>query len=132
MAETTETVEEKTQETQAQQAGQEDSKKQAQSVEFSEAAETATPGHGTSIDILLDMSVPVTVAIGKTEILIQRLLQLGPGSVLKLDKAVEAPADLYLRDTKFATGSIVVVDGMFAVKIKEIIGAGAAVTANKE
>lgn len=134
MAETTETVEEKTQESQDQQdqAGQDDSKKQAQSVEFSEAAGTETSGHGTSIDILLDMNVPITVAIGKTEILIQRLLQLGPGSVLKLDKAVEAPADLYLRDTKFATGSIVVVDGKFAVKIKEILGAGAAVTANKE
>jgi flagellar motor switch protein FliN/FliY len=131
MAETTETVEEKTQESQDQ-AGQEDSKKQAQSVEFSEAAETETPGHGTSIDILLDMSVPVTVAIGKTEILIQRLLQLGPGSVLKLDKPIEAPADLYLRDTKFATGNIVVVDGKFAVKIKEILGAGATATANKE
>jgi flagellar motor switch protein FliN/FliY len=131
MAETTETVEEKTQESQDQ-AGQEDSKKQAQSVEFSEAAETETSGHGTSIDILLDMSVPVTVAIGKTEILIQRLLQLGPGSVLKLDKPIEAPADLYLRDTKFATGNIVVVDGKFAVKIKEILGAGATATANKE
>jgi flagellar motor switch protein FliN/FliY len=134
MAQATETVEEKTQESQNQQnqAGQQDSKKQVQTAEFSEAAETETTGHGTSIDILLDMSVPITVAIGKTEILIQRLLQLGPGSVLKLDKPIEAPADLYLRDTKFATGSIVVVDGKFAVKIKEILGAGAAVTSNKE
>lgn len=144
MAETTETVEEKTQQSQGQQdqAGQQDlsaeasakadSKKQVQTAEFSEAAETETPGHGTSIDILLDMSVPITVAIGKTEVLIQRLLQLGPGSVLKLDKPIEAPADLYLKDTRFATGSIVVVDGKFAIKIKEILGAGAAVAANKK
>jgi flagellar motor switch protein FliN/FliY len=134
MAQATETLEEKTQESQNQQnqAGQQDSQKQVQSVEFSEAAETETSGHGTSIDILLDMCVPVTVTIGKTEILIQRLLQLGPGSVLKLDKPIEAPAELYLRDTKFATGSIVVVDGKFAVKIKEILGSGVAATANKE
>ncbi len=134
MAQTTETVEEKTQENQNQQdsAGQQDSKTQAKSVEFSEAAETKVTGHGTSIDILLDMKVPVTVAIGQTEILIQRLLQLGPGSVLKLSKPIEAPADLYLKDTKFATGSIVVVDGKFAVKIKEVLGAGAALTANKQ
>jgi flagellar motor switch/type III secretory pathway protein FliN len=32
--------------------------------------------------------------------------------------------DLYLKDTKFATGSIVVVDGHFAVKIKQILGLG--------
>jgi len=134
MAETTQTVEEKTEEQQDQQnqVGQEDSKAQAQSVEFSEAAENKTTGPGASIDILLDMNVPVTVAIGRTEVPIQRLLQLGPGSVLKLDKPIDAPADLYLKDTRFATGNIVVVEGRFAVRIKEILGTGAAAGANKE
>jgi len=103
---------------------QTDSKTQAQAVEFSEAPETETTGAGGGIDILLDMNVPVTVAIGQTEITVRRLLQLGPGSILKLDKPIDAPADLYLRDTKFATGSIVVVDGRFAVKIKHIAGLG--------
>ena len=99
MAETTETVEEKTEEQQDQQnqVEQEDSKAQAQSVEFSEAAENKTTGSGASIDILLDMNVPVTVAIGRTEVPIQRLLQLGPGSVLKLDKPIDAPAVALLR-----------------------------------
>jgi flagellar motor switch/type III secretory pathway protein FliN len=32
--------------------------------------------------------------------------------------------DLYLKDTKFATGSVVIVDGRFAVKIKQILGLG--------
>jgi len=124
MAETTQAVEEKIEEQQDQQnqAGQEDQKTQAQSVEFSEAAETQVTGSGTSIDILLDMDVPVMVTIGKTEIPIQRLLQLGPGSVLKLDKPIDAPADLYLKDTRFATGNIVVVEDRFAIRIKEILG----------
>ena len=126
MAETAEVVEEKAEEKQNQEEGtaQADSKTQAQSVEFSEATETETAGAGTNIDILLDMSVSVTVAVGQTEISIQRLLQLGPGSVLKLDKPIDAPADLYLKDTKFATGDIVVVDGRFGVRIKQILGAG--------
>ena len=94
---------------------------QAQSVEFSEAGETTVDGKGTSIDILLDMEVPITVVIGRTEIPIQRLLQLGPGSVLKLNKPIDMPADLYLRDPHFATGSIVVLEDQFAVKIKEIL-----------
>jgi len=111
--------------TEAQQ-DQQDSKTQAQSVEFSEATETPTAGPGTNIDILLDMNVPVTVAIGRVEIPIQRLLQLGPGSVLKLDKPIDTPADLYLKDTRFATGSIVVVEDKFAVRIKEILGPAAA------
>jgi len=126
MADTTEVAEEKTEEKQDEQNGppQADSKTQVQSVEFAEAAATKTAGAGTSIDILLDMNIPVTVAIGQTEIPVWRLLQLGPGSVLVLDKPIDEPADLYLRDTKFATGSVVVVDGRFAVKIKQIIGLG--------
>ena len=100
---------------------QTDSKKQVQSVEFAEAVENDSVGSGGSIDILLDMDVPVTVAIGQTEIPVRRLLRLGPGSVLKLGKPIDEPVDLYLRDSKFATGSVVVVDDRFAVKIKQIL-----------
>jgi flagellar motor switch protein FliN/FliY len=111
---------------------QKDAKKQVQSVEFSEAVETEVAAAGGSIDILLDMNVPVAVTIGQTEIPVQRLLRLGPGSVLKLDKSIDEPVDLYLRNAKFATGSVVVVDGRFAVKIKQILGLGdSADTSNK-
>jgi len=103
---------------------QEDGKTQAQSVEFSEAAGTEAATGAGSIDVLLAMDVSVTVIIGQTELPVKRLLQLGPGSVLKLDKSIDEPADLYLRDTKFATGNIVVVDGRFAIRIKQILGLG--------
>jgi flagellar motor switch protein FliN/FliY len=127
MAETTQAVEEKVeQQSQQGQPVQPDGKAQAKSVEYSQAPESKTAGAGTSIDILLDMEVPVTVVIGQIEIPIQKFLQLGNGSVLKLDKSIESPADLYLKDTKFATGNIVVVEDKFAVRIKEILGVGTA------
>jgi flagellar motor switch protein FliN/FliY len=97
-------------------------KKQAQSVEFSEAAGTEATTSGGSIDLLLAMEVPVKVVIGQTELPVKRLLKLGPGSVLKLGKSIDEPADLYLKDIKFATGNIVVVDDRFAVRIKQILG----------
>jgi len=121
MASTASAVEEK--EDQQKDTSQNDDKKQAQSVEFSEAAGTeAAAGGAGSIDLLLAMDVPVEVVIGKTELPVKRLLQLGPGSVLKLDKSIDEPADLYLKDVKFATGNIVVVDGQFAVRIEKILG----------
>jgi len=123
MVEATETAENTTEE-------QQDQQTQAQSVEFSEATETGATGPSASLDILLDMNIPVTVAIGQTEVSIQQLLQFGPGSVLKLDKPVDAPADLYLKETKFATGNIVVVDDRFAVRIKEILGTGTGISPN--
>jgi flagellar motor switch protein FliN/FliY len=101
---------------------QSDSKTKAQSVEFPEATDTGSAGPGSSIDILLGMEVPVTVAIGQKQIPVRRLLQLGPGSVLEMDKTIDTPADLYLRDTKFATGEVVVVEDRFAIKIKQVIG----------
>jgi flagellar motor switch protein FliN/FliY len=126
MAETTEAVEEKAKEKQGQEngAGQADSKTPAQPVEFSEAAPTGDTGTDGSIDILLDVNISVTVALGQAEIPVRRLLQLGPGSVLELDKPIDAPADLYVGDTKFATGTVVVVDDRFGVKVKQILGLG--------
>jgi len=98
---------------------------QAHPVEFPEAPQDAPSGPGGQIDILLDMDVPVTVTLGTTRIAVRRLLQLGPGSVLKLEKPVEAPAELFLKDSKFAEAEVVVVDNRFAVRITQIVKAGA-------
>jgi len=102
-----------------------DAKTQVREVQFAEApADAGTAGTG-QFDILLDMSVSISVVLGETQIPIRRLLQLGPGSVLKLEKPIETPADLYLKDSKFAEVDVVVVEDRFAVRIKKIIGAGA-------
>ena len=126
MAETAGAVEEKTEEKQNQEKGaaQGDSKTQAQSVELSEAVPGEDLGAGGGIEILLNMSILVTVSIGQTEIPVRQLLQLGPGSVLRLDKPIDAPVDLYLKDAKFATGNVVVVEDRFAVRIKQILSLG--------
>lgn len=123
MAETEQVVEEQQQDGTVQQ-DKEGAKTEAQSVELSEANETAGAAGGGSVDILLDMSIPMTVTIGQTDVTVRRLLQLGPGAVLKLDKPVDAPVDLYLKDVRFATGDVVVVNDRFAVRIKQILTAG--------
>ena len=129
MADTAQAVQEKQEQQDDSEKGP--SKAQAQSVELSEAADTQGTSAAGSIDILLDMHVPITVAIGDTNISVRRLLQLGPGSVLRLEKSVDAPVDIYLKDTKFATGDVVVVDEKFAVRVKHIV-APAGSAAKKE
>jgi flagellar motor switch/type III secretory pathway protein FliN len=44
--------------------------------------------------------------------------------VLQLDKPIEAPAELFLKDSKFAEADVVVVDNQFAVRIGQILGTG--------
>jgi len=96
------------------------------SVEFPEATETASAAGSGQLDILLDMDVSVTVVLGTTHVPVRRLLQLGPGSVLKLDKSTDTPVDLYLKDSKFAEADVVVVENRFAVRIRQIFGTAAA------
>jgi len=95
-------------------------------VEVHEAAFPQTPprevlGGSGQIGILLDTSMPVTVSLGQLEITIRDLLQLGQGAVLKLDKRVGEPVELFLRGIRFATGNLVVVGDQLGVRIKEII-----------
>lgn len=95
---------------------------QAQNVEFTEATDDSSVGSDGNLDLLLDITMSVTVNLGDAQVPIKRLLQLGPGSVLQLDKLIDEPAELYVQGNKFATGDIVVVDGQFAIRIKEVLG----------
>ena len=103
-----------------------DSRKQVQSAVFPDAQDSGTTAANAHLDILLDMDVPITVVLGTTQVCVRRLLQLGPGAVLKLDRPIEAPVDLVLKDSKFAEADVVVVDNRFAVRIRQITRAGLA------
>lgn len=115
----------------AQNAAPAGSTTQVRSVEFPEAPQSAPAAGASQLDILLDVDIPITVVLGATHIPVRRLLQLGPGSVLQLEKPIEAPADLFLKDSKFAEADVVVVDDQFAVRIRQIVGAAAPAAATQ-
>jgi flagellar motor switch protein FliN len=104
-------------------AGPQDPPAQAQvmEVELPQAQDRSGPETAANINMLLDMTLPVSVSLGTGHVPIGKLLQLGPGSVLQLDRQVGEPADLYIRDTKVATGDIVVVDERFAIRVRQVI-----------
>jgi len=117
------TIESPPQQDQTETTAQADGKTQVHAVEFPDAPQSAAAAGAGQLDILLDMDVPVSVVLGTTQIPVRRLLQLGPGSVLQLEKPVETPVDLFLKDSKFAEADVVVVDNRFAVRIRQIVGA---------
>jgi flagellar motor switch protein FliN/FliY len=65
--------------------------------------------------------MPLSVQLGQVSLLVRDLLRLGPGSVVALDRKVGEPVDVFLRDTKLATGQLVVVGDQLGVRIKEIL-----------
>ena len=101
-------------------AGKNDDPVKVQPAEFSEL-EDEPRGLGMSLDLVLDIAMPVTVELGRASTTVRELLQLGTGSVIELNKQAGEPVDLYVRDVRFARGEVVVVDNNFGLRITEII-----------
>jgi flagellar motor switch protein FliN/FliY len=96
--------------------GAADEKVNVQSAEFSELTDESQ-GAGLSLDLVLDISMPVTVELGRTLMTVQELLQLRTGSVVELAKMAGEPVDLLVRNVRFARGEVVVVDNNFGLRI---------------
>jgi len=85
--------------------------------------ETEGPAEGTTIpglDVILDISMPVTVELGRTKMLVRDILALGPGSVIELDKLAGEPVDLLVNERPIAKGEVVVIDENFGVRLTQI------------
>lgn len=83
------------------------------------------PAEPAPLDALLDMSLPVIIEIGRAQMTIQEVLQLGAGSVIPLDRMVGEPVDIYVSDRRLAQGEVVVVGDHFAVRVTRVLpGAG--------
>lgn len=73
------------------------------------------------LDFILDIPLEVTVELGRSRLLINDLLQLGPGSVVELDNLVREPVEVHVNGRLVARGEIVVVDGKFGVRLTDIV-----------
>jgi len=74
-----------------------------------------------NIDILLDINLPITVELGRKDMRIKEILELGQGSVLELTKLAGDLVDLMINGKKFAVGEVMVVDENYAVRIVSLI-----------
>lgn len=80
-----------------------------------------SPGGTANINFLLDVPLDVAVELGRTKIAVKDMLQLGPGSVIELDKLIGEPVDLLVNERLIAKGEVVVFDENFGVRITDII-----------
>ena len=70
---------------------------------------------------LMDLELPLAVALGKAVLPIHDVLKLTAGSLIELDRSVGEYVDLMVHGTVVAKGEIVSVKGNYGVRIKEII-----------
>jgi flagellar motor switch protein FliN len=82
------------------------------------AADAAAP---SKIDLLLDVTLPVAVELGRARMQIQDILKLTPGSVIPLDKSAGDPVELFINDRPIAKGEVVIIDENFGVRLTSIV-----------
>ena len=73
------------------------------------------------LNFLLDIPLEIKVELGRTKIQIQELLNLGPGSAVKLVKLEGEPVDILANDTLIARGEVVVQKEKYGIRVTEII-----------
>ena len=78
-------------------------------------------GESTSLDLILDIPLTVTVELGRSKMLINDLLQLGQGSVVELTKLVGDPLEVLVNNKLVARGEVVVVNEKFGVRLTDIV-----------
>jgi flagellar motor switch protein FliN len=86
------------------------------------AAGGVAGGHGgQTLDFIMDVTLQVTVEVGRARMTIQDLLQLGQGSVMELEKLAGEPLDIYINGKPVARGEAVIVNEKFGVRLTDII-----------
>ena len=92
-----------------------------QPVEFGQLPPGPRDVAAGNLDLLLDVTIPVSVEVGRTQISLEEVLKLVPGSVVPLDKKAEEPVDLRVNGKLVARGEVVLVDDVYGLRITQIL-----------
>lgn len=73
------------------------------------------------LELILDIPLAVRAELGQVKMQVNDLLQLGQGSIIELDKPVNAQLDIFVGNKLIAKGEVVVVDEKFGIRVTDII-----------
>lgn len=74
-----------------------------------------------NISMILDIALNVSVRLGRVEMPLGRVLELGPGSIIEVGHSVDDPVELLVNNKLIARGEVVVVEEKFGLRITEIV-----------
>ena len=89
--------------------------------ELTELGDGVSGNAGGPLAMLMDLTLPLSIELGRTRMTVQEILRLGRGSVVQLERLAGEPIDLYVADRRFAEGEVVVLGEHFGVRITRII-----------
>ncbi len=78
---------------------------------------------GSDLERLGQVTLELTVEVGRTRMTLGQALALGPGSVITLDRLADQPVDLLVNGKPVARGEVVVIDDVFGLRLTHIVEA---------
>lgn len=82
------------------------------------AGPLAKPG---SIDLLLDVELPVSVSFGRAQLMLKDVIKLTTGSIVELNRALSEPVEVIVNNCVIARGEVVVIEGNYGIRIKQVV-----------
>jgi flagellar motor switch protein FliN/FliY len=76
-----------------------------------------------TLDVIMDLDLPLVVRFGRTELPLRALTLLGPGSVIDLGRAPDDPVDVLISNRVVARGEVVIVGGNYGVRVRDVVSA---------
>jgi flagellar motor switch protein FliN/FliY len=98
-----------------------DPKVEVNEVSFSEFQKSDTAKGSMALDFIMDIPLTLNVELGRSQLLISELLQLGQGSVIELTKLAGEPMDVFVNQRLVARGEVVVVNEKFGVRLTDVV-----------
>src|SRR5271155_4742999 len=82
----------------------------------------ARPAAGPSqaAPLLMGVKLPIRVLLGRTQLSLRDITQLGNGAVVELDCSPDDPVEIIVNDRVIAHGEVVVVSGNYGVRITKL------------
>ncbi|MDA3808802.1 MAG: flagellar motor switch phosphatase FliY [Spirochaetaceae bacterium] len=92
-----------------------------QGIQLPDFGAAVTPSEQRNIGLLMDVSMELTVELGRTKWQIKEILGMGEGTIIELDKLAGEPVDILVNHNLIAKGEVVVIDENFGVRVTEIV-----------
>src|SRR5262249_55202724 len=74
-----------------------------------------------TLDLLMEVELPVSVSFGRAELPLRDVLKLNSGSIVELNRTISDPVEIIVNNCVIARGEVVVVDGNYGVRIQHVV-----------
>ncbi|MBI5086276.1 MAG: flagellar motor switch protein FliN [Acidobacteria bacterium] len=81
----------------------------------------AAVAESRTFDLLMEVELPVGVSFGRTQMRLKDAIKLTTGSIVELNRSVVEPVEVIVNNCVIARGEVVVVEGNYGVRIRQII-----------